>query len=667
MSLFLDEQKLSFEKLGMEARLSEDPTVWHQQVLDELYRQVPYASDYNPKIELRTIDPERMYGLGHVELINKLAINARDDDTPPALKGNQRVILPIVIQDALLKPLDLMIHDGKVEPVTEERLRRALFRPNLHEAVRERPGDMSLIEQLYPPHRQFGGGRGLVSDAGAGSKLASARPDSVLDAIMDTIDEDHLVAFTEKVASDVTLRSSLIKNTASREYLAKLAAAVPSASGFERFKKVASTIIPNVMQVQKIDGGFRIKTANTDALAPSVEDVSRPEAVGALGGDIVSAVDRDGAVTLANQEEQGDAELDAAATVVDTFGFYKVKTMDGREMSGWVFPQLMDLDGSLLPMAAFANGTESGMQEVIAGSFLDDGMDIPDMLPSGTGMFVFHDGENVQGLVPMEISGVTETPEGASYICETVMGTRCECVKVPGLQTVTPISEGRYGLPEKCGFMSLENIVDLVATPDEFSKQAQARAIPTAVRVSTDGNTYSFSGEPVTKLAGVMDTDFLSRNDATFVAACLGYSPQQFVSDLQGMRKHGHYDLWFKAKPVTTLKEKYAEAKQSAKGTLAKIASIGPVRFDLSKEASVLEDPAAVDKVLSLGFINAENVSIFAGYIPEFENTIARLSELLMATRLGLQSVDEGALQKSIIHLDKVVAGLKTLGRLPQV
>jgi hypothetical protein len=83
---------------------------------------------------------------------------------------------------------------------------------------------------------------------------------------------------------------------------------------------------------------------------------------------------------------------------------------------------------------------------------------------------------------------------------------------------------------------------------------------------------------------------------------------------------------------------------------------------DLVKEAAPLEDPVAVDKILSLGFINPENVMIFVSYVPEIEETINKLAELLLAARLGLSNVDAGALEKSLIHLDKVVAGLKTLG-----
>jgi hypothetical protein len=81
----------------------------------------------------------------------------------------------------------------------------------------------------------------------------------------------------------------------------------------------------------------------------------------------------------------------------------------------------------------------------------------------------------------------------------------------------------------------------------------------------------------------------------------------------------------------------------------------------LLKEASSMDDPIAVDKILSLGFITPENVAVFASYIPEIETVIRRLAELLVAARLGLHSVDEGAVQRSLMHLDKVVAGLKTV------
>ena len=126
-----------------------------------------------------------------------------------------------------------------------------------------------------------------------------------------------------------------------------------------------------------------------------------------------------------------------------------------------------------------------------------------------------------------------------------------------------------------------------------------------------------------------------------------------------GIRRQGQTDMWFQAHPVHTLREKYAAARKTAQVILNQIPDL---RLDLVKEAAPLEDPTSVDKILSVGFLNPENVAIFSSYVPEIECTIRKMSELLLASRLGLTSVDQGAIQKGLVHLDKVVAGLRTLG-----
>ena len=143
----------------------------------------------------------------------------------------------------------------------------------------------------------------------------------------------------------------------------------------------------------------------------------------------------------------------------------------------------------------------------------------------------------------------------------------------------------------------------------------------------------------------------------------LGQDPVQFEKDLAGMRKQASQELWFPARPVTLFRDSFQKAKSAAADYLKNLPNL---RAYLLKEAAMLEDPTAVDKILSVGFINSENVTIFASYVPEFEAVIRKLAELLVATRMGLNSVDEGALQRSMVHLDKVVAGLKTLVSLPQ-
>lgn len=663
MDLFLD-KPLEFEKVGYDARMSEDPNKWPQEILDELFRQAPFASDYAPRVVLRTIEPDKRYALGQVELMNQLAINPRDDSTPKEMRGQQKVVVPIIIRDGKLKPMDILIHSGKAEPLTEDRLRKAMFRPVLFDAIRKKPGDMSLIEQLYPPHRQYGGSRGmLVGDMG---KMGSAKPPMLMDAILPTIKQAHVKEVTSLMNDDPSLRAALLHNDATRDALAKLATVegIQEETGMDYLRKVAHSIHPTVVQIQRIQGGFRIKTAAPDALIPTSDDVDRPMAEGLLGGDMVNEVERDGTVTMTSQPAVKDTLEDVVVKVVDEFGLYKVRTVgDNKELIGWVFPKVVDLDGTVLPMAVFSNGSQSCMQENIAGTPVDRSTAILDAPPKGVGCFYYTTGSGATGLVPVSIAAEIETPDGEGYQAETVMGETCIIVKMDGLKTVEQVGNGRYAIPADCGFMPLENLTDLLSVPEDFAKTAAAREFNSRCRVLTDGVCYTFYGPEISKVAKVMKTEFLDKDEAVFLGTILGQEPTKMAHLLDDMRGRGNYDTTIQVRPVTAFSEKYAAAKSRASEILSKMPDI---RATLLKEAAPLDDPTTVDKVLSVNFINPENVSIFASYIPEIEETIQKLSELLVASRMGMESVDQGALEKSLVHLDKVVSGLKTMTSVAQ-
>jgi hypothetical protein len=518
---------------------------------------------------------------------------------------------------------------------------------------------MSLIEQLYPPHRQYGGARGpMVGDLG---KTSSASPPMLLDAILPTIKKAHVKEVTDQMNDDPSLRAALLQNDATRDTLAKLATveSIEEQSGQDYLRKVAHAIQPTVVQVQRIQGGFRIKTAAADALIPEANDVDRPTAEGVLGGDIINEVETDGTVTMSSQPAVKDSLEDICVKVVDEFGLYKVRTVGAnKELVGWVFPKVVDLEGTVLPMAVFSNGSESGMQENIAGCPIDRSTDILDAPPKGVGCFYYTTGSGATGLVPVSIKAEVETPGGSGYQCETVLGETCTIAKVKGLKKIEKIGEGRYGIPDECGFMPLDNITDLVAVPEDFVKTAAARDFNSRCRIMTDGMCYTFQGPEIDKVATVMKTQFLDKDEAVFLGAILGQEPTKMAHLLDDMRGRGNYDTVINVRPVTTFAEKYAAAKVKAAAVLEKMPDI---RTSLLKEAAPLDDPTAVDKVLSVNFINPENIAVFASYAPAIEETIQKLSELLIASRMGMEAVDTGALEKAVVHLDKVVAGLKTL------
>jgi hypothetical protein len=79
------------------------------------------------------------------------------------------------------------------------------------------------------------------------------------------------------------------------------------------------------------------------------------------------------------------------------------------------------------------------------------------------------------------------------------------------------------------------------------------------------------------------------------------------------------------------------------------------------KEASAIDDADTTDKVLAMNFINPENIETFAKYLPELDQAAKKLAELLIGVRLGIGSVDEGAVERAMKGLERVIEGLKLL------
>jgi hypothetical protein len=140
------------EKTAGEVDLPEDPNQWPQEILQELFKQVPYIADFQPHVVMQKVDSERGYGVGQVEISNQSEAQRGTDPSMLQSAGVRNVRLPIVIKEGKLQAFDLLVNDqGKTQPLTENRMRQALFRPQQFDVTSQTPGDQSMIGQLYPP------------------------------------------------------------------------------------------------------------------------------------------------------------------------------------------------------------------------------------------------------------------------------------------------------------------------------------------------------------------------------------------------------------------------------------------------------------------------------------------------------------------------------------
>lgn len=778
MELFI-QPDVQFEKIAAEVDLPEDPNAWPKEVLDELFKQVPYIADFRPHVVMQRVDGERGYGFGHVEISNQSEAQLGTDPAQLQTAGVRSVRLPVVIKNGKLSPFDLLINDkSKVLPLTEPRLRQAIFRPQNFDVTSQTPGDQSMIGQLYPPYRSnmgFSGGGVVLPADGMGktgsvfeeyliadlekhdagfrhpgkhkvaadgarvgdrihepgpnfssrtlvlskkhwgdsydekahgqqgkprdweihpktgelhpydhkrfnarlqyeAKQSKEKKASVLQAILPSIGPEALGSFWNELQGDAGLRAAYMKNKyASANPLKMLADHEPMSS-----EKIASAIPsfihPTVMQLVRLDDGYMVKSANHNFWRPGREVIGRGDLVSRFGEKVAFAVDTSGCVTLADGAKSRDIEKRADYAPVAQPGVYKVQDAEGKELIGYVIPSLLDTDGEQLPLAMFTNGSQATIQSEIMGEPVSEGVNLPEGPIGGIGFFfaVDQDGQ-IQATIPMELAG-SHSMEGepSTFAGETYDGRPVEVSVQPNIQEPVAMEEGKLLLPDHwrwCSTAEAQHVA--LAGGDEDTTGAEVEEEPPEVdeevkessayvTVRSSGETFTLSGPAVTKLAS-SEKDFVDFDQALFVLAGLG------VDMGHGATKLAHAMSGFAPERVrisrfiTPAEDQVKLSHDNAMRKLASFPEMEGLRKNLIKEAALIPDPTAVDTVLSLGFINPENLMTFVSYLPTIDDAQMKMCELLLAARLGLQDIETTALERAIRSTEETIEGLKVI------
>lgn len=806
MDLYIEPSLVLEKTAAPEVTLAEDANSWPQAIMQELYKQVPYVSDFDIDVTMDRVDAERGYGFGHILLASKSDSALGTPDASLHAAGINKVRIPVIIKERKLQPFDVVVtEDSKMLPLTEGRLRQALFRPQPFDVTSKTPGDQSMIGQLYPPYRQNSGGfgafgNGAVVDGGMGKVGSAAQPQlneriqtvlgltnpptkaegekkvkdlkksaeakeagskrflrimkSVaknpnitiestpashgLAGALDTAQQKVLRrvqrypkgidAYTEipnqkkfkemadplymqhisKGAASLVPNSNLgTQNSQSIKKLMKTGSvlkAISSAVSVADCEKFASTVSdpgvqeayarngyatvdalstimaftpsavqkiasalpgvirPDVVQVKKASRGYTVKTARHDLWAPHEYTADRGQIVKAFGEKVAFEADTTGSVTMAEGAGVATPEPVASkAQLIDRAGMYKVKNLGGEELVGYVFPNLVDLDGTELPMALFTNGSMGALQAEIHGEPLAEAKNPPMREPQTgeEGVFTWTTAEGeVKATVPLTMLGCYQEEGGEKHLVETMEGAQMMVACQPNIQTATCVDETCL-LPAQCRWMPLGHMEETVleGAEAEGAKEASARREFAAVTVRSDGSSFSFEGFPLAKIA-FEERAFLSVDDSLFLLGGLGVDLDAATVKLAEAAV-GMAPVQIRVgRSIKTAGDAMGAARAAAAEKLAQFPRLG---VDLFKEAAFIPDPMAVDTVLSLGFINPENLSTFVTYLPQMEQSQHRLCELLIAARLGLQTVEPGPLEKAIKSLESVLEGLKVI------
>jgi len=680
MDLFLSSEQV-FEKVAGETTLPDDPNVWPREILQELYKQVPYVADFHPHVSMDKVDAEKGYGMGHIEVANQTEIQSGADPVQVAAAGVRTVRIPIIVKNKKMSPLDILITDSsKVVPLTESRLRQAIFRPQAFDITSKTPGDQSMIGQLYPPFRQNmgmgGGGGGLSMNAGMGKEGAEKcaecgktdcscpamkKKASVLNAILPTINTTDYLAFVDAL-NDPYTRTAFVKNAASTQ--AALTTLLNHDPTSVKHASVGSLVHPTVIQISRDVDGYKVKSASHHYWAPTEEIVDRGEVVRRYGTKVALAADMSGAATLTEGATAMSEEAPSEEPrPIEASGMYKVRDEQGRELLGAVITNLIDTDGTELPLALFTNGSQSAVQADIVGIPAGGTPDLPsDLQVHGDGAFYSVEDGVLKATIPMTFgSGYTSSPDEPDvHVGSTFDGREVEVSQQPNIQMVMGTEEGKMLVPAHWKWLPLTSSesVKLTTTEGDEEKSAAARVTYASVEVRCGGqDSFSVSGPAVEKLASE-DRSFLSLDDTMFLLSGLGVDQAYGVKKLAQSMGAGAPVMVRIGRSIKMASDRDEDALAAA---AEKLASIPSLKCYLFKEAASIPDPTAVDTILSLGFINPENMMTFMGYLPVIDDAQSKICELLLASRLGLQDVPTSALEKAVRSTEEILEGLKIL------
>lgn len=725
-------QEEFIEKTAGEVDLPDDPNQWAQSILQELYKQVPYITDYQPHVQMEKVDGERGYGLGHVEIQNQ---TEAPNDTDPAMleaTGIRTIRLPFIVKEKKLSPFDLLVNDdGQMIPLTENRIRQALFRPQAFDVTSRTPGDQSMIGQLYPPYRQNGGfgGGGVTMGAGSMGKEGSAlesflspelqkeampapkgipAPDpAAVEAQMTERygagnwsaiknQDDHASATADQVrmleasnAAEATKKASILRavlptaTTADHsrftDELSKHASYLFSVNKYscQDFNGILTRVVdavpeqikegswkawvkPTVAQVRSTREGYVVKTASHHMWEPETELLSRGDVVTRYGVKVAMEADTSGAVTVAEGADAVGEEKEINLNPVEAPGLYKVTDNQGREHVGMVVPQVVDLDGELTPLAIFTNGTVVAVQSEVFGEPAGDASNLPSGPVGKNGAFYTTTEEGIRMTIPFEFNDSYEMEDQPKVFSGVSFDGRPVEVSVqPNIQDITPVDEKRILIPEDWLWLPMDGVegISLVGTEEAQAGNLGEKAA--CVRVISDGTSFSFKGTPLLKIANDQK-NWLNLDDAMFLLSGLGVDQEHGATKLAeaaAFRKEASVMVGRIIEPRSELMK---EAQAKARDMVHTLSSFKQPM--LLKEAATFPDPTMVDAVLSLGFINPENIMTFVSYLPDLEDVQTKLCELLFSVRLGLKNLPQASLERAVRSLEETIEGLKVLG-----
>ena len=661
-NLFATEPALPNEQT---TKLPDNPSEWAEVITTRVRESYPDSIRLQLTVEFRKKDDAAGTAIG--------GIHAEDLDT------KKKIVIPFIIKKFELLPLDVWMETQTqaVHPLTNDTFKTEFFSTSLSHGLDGRPADSagqyfndpSLWTTNYPPLQ------GRYSYASAGY--------TVLDQISDTLSQDHLDEFKATLKAEPSLLIKFQKH-GHQELIQKLAQ--KSQVMTNDFAASAMKLIPTgVMSIKRegYDKYSLLSMADQMFDLAASEWIDRKTCMERLSkitqdvNGVMNEVDQQGEKMLVVKTPPSKGvwlydDMSEKAESIDGFTACSVKDKNGVKLEGVVISDVVDLSGKKKGYKLFLSPTHSSMQQSIGGVKKSDSeigkvVLAPRAARVGqTGTFVFVDDGKAIATEPMTIKGILDEGPIVAILLD---GTKVKITRGWGdIEYETPkgkkaknfldahgmveVRPQEYTIPRRMLWVPMEGFQDVsTSAADYMMKEAAAHHDANPLSIRWTGVVYQAEHTDLGKQE-------LNERELKVVLASKG-CPLEKIADVVGKAKvlgrikiHGLGQLRKKADIIK-------EAKAAEAAINEKCAS---VRRNLIKLAAEVEDTATVDSLLSLNFINKENLAKFVSYKPVFVNACNYLAELLLAGRIGLKDVPTSSVSRAMRALLETVEGLDRVG-----
>lgn len=661
-NLFIDAPEMEDNSLS---KLDGQAESWPEEIIRRFRERVPQTQNANIMVKFMKKDEENGAATG------SLVITTSE-------KG---AVVPIIIKDFYLYPLDVMIAAGKMLPLTSDYY-NAHFAQKVgaFDKLEEFPAygglgrfdEANLWNAVYPPNM------GRYAYASAGYPM--------MDLISETVDGSELKQWLK----DNPACFANFKKHGHEELVTKAANLKPVNAN--EFRQGVDKLIPNSIALLRKEGPdkYSLLSSSDKVYAPSIHKLTRREAVDVISSttselssdvqDTMNEVDQNGEKLLSTPEPLTNVILarpdDQLVERAESFDHYAVMNNMGVTVEGMVIPKVITFDQKEVKLKIFIGKTMQTIQEDVFGVRLKNSDfklpcgDVPQVGQTGT--FVFQPTQkHALATIPVTIRSISDDCGTMRMTASTLLGEGIK-IAIPSFRGGCAVelkriafSDGVYNLPGVMKWVPMAGFAPVSNSKESFAVKTAGHKLSAAPvkLISTGYGQYAMTGVNKYAAASGWDHTKLARHQATFILASLGVGHKKIAEAIKEAGRRGHAELHHLSF-IPLKAEKIAAARPRAKMLLSKCAAI---RSDLRKEASFLDNAQTVDALLSLNFVNPDNIAKFVGKISQLKATISCLAGMLLASRVGIKEIPEQAASTAMHRLIEVVDGLEALRATQEV